>query len=841
MVDLSKPAYRLGLAELRVGHAAHQIAVKVAADRESYPVRGKAQVTISATLPNGKPAAGAEVALAAVDQALLELMPNQSWNLLEAMLQRRSWGVSTSTAQMEIMGRRHYGKKAVPAGGGGGRAQTRELLDTLLLWQPAIQLDAQGQAKVTVPLNDALTTFRIVAVADAGTGLFGTGATSIRATQDLQIISGLPPLVREDDQFRAQLTLRNTTGKAMKVEVAPRATLLQLDKQTVDIPPGEAREVAWNVTAPAQLGSTRAQALLWEIEARDTLGGVNGARDALKASQRLIPAVPLTVQQATLVQVDGAFNLDVAPPKDAIAGRGGLKMSLQPKLAEGLPGVRDWWANYPFACLEQKTSKAVGLRDGKLWQTVLAQLPTYLDGDGLASYFPPRDGSANRGSDTLTAYLLAATHEASGLHPEFSLPPEAREPMERGLIAFVEGRIQRDFWSPRKDLDMRKLAAIEALSRYGKAQARMLGSITIAPNQWPTHTVIDWVNILKRVDGVPQRDQRLAEAMNVLKARLSYQGTKLIFSTEQDDYWWWLMQNSDVNTARLMLAVMDDPAWKDDMGRLANGFILRQQGGAWHTTTANLWGGLALEKFSAKFEATPVSGITRAALGANAASVDWAKVERIKASDASGAAHQTTWFGAPAAPGNYRNNGMFLPWNGNDRLAVTHQGTGKPWLTLQSVAAIALKEPFSAGYTIRRTVTPVEQADKSLPAGQYTRGDVLRVSLEVIGTADMTWVAITDPVPAGATILGSGLGRDSEIATQGEKRSGYGWPAFEERAFEAFRSYYEYLPKGTVKMEYTVRLNNAGEFQLPPSRVEALYAPEMFGEAPNARVKVVQP
>jgi hypothetical protein len=56
------------------------------------------------------------------------------------------------------------------------------------------------------------------------------------------------------------------------------------------------------------------------------------------------------------------------------------------------------------------------------------------------------------------------------------------------------------------------------------------------------------------------------------------------------------MQNGDVNTARLMLAVMDDPAWKDDMGRLANGFIGRQQRGAWHTTTANLWGGLALEK-----------------------------------------------------------------------------------------------------------------------------------------------------------------------------------------------------------------------------------------------------
>lgn len=843
LVDLSKPAFRLGLAEIRVGTQAHQIDVKVTADKESYAVRGKAQVTITATLPGGKPAANAEVAVAAVDQALLELMPNNSWNLLEAMLQRRSWGVETSTAQMEIIGRRHYGKKAVPAGGGGGKAQTRELLDTLLLWQPAIVLDANGQAKVTVPLNDALTTFKIVAVADASTGLFGTGSTSIRATQDLQIISGLPPLVREDDQFRAQLTLRNTTKAAMKVEVAPRATLLDLKPQTVDIPAGEAREVAWTVTAPAQLAQTRSQAILWEIEAKDT---VSGARDALKASQKLIPAVPLTVQQATLVQVDGSFNLDVNPPADALPGRGGLKMSLQPKLAEGLPGVRDWWARYPFACLEQKTSKAVGLRDGAMWQTVMAQLPTYLDSDGLANYFPPRDGDANRGSDTLTAYVLAATHEAAAVNPAFALPDDVRAPMERGLIAFIEGRIERSFWSPRKDLDMRKLAAIEALSRYGKAQGRMVSSITVAPNQWPTHSVIDWVNILKRVADVPERDKRLAEAMQILRARLSFQGTKLIFSTEQDDYWWWLMQNGDVNTARLMLAVMDDPTWKDDMGRLANGFISRQQAGAWHTTTANLWGGLALEKFSAKFEATPVSGTTKAAMGANNAAVDWSKVERVKTTDLTGAAHQTTWFGAPASPGNLKNNGMFLPWTsaagkagGKEQLAVTHQGPGKPWLTLQSVAAIQLKAPFAAGYSITKTVTPVEQANKALPPGQYTRGDVLRVTLEVNASADMTWVAITDPIPGGATILGSGLGRDSAIATQGEKaRTGPGWPAFEERSFESFRSYYEYLPKGAVKMEYTVRLNNVGDFALPPSRVEAMYAPEMFGESPNARVKV---
>jgi hypothetical protein len=150
------------------------------------------------------------------------------------------------------------------------------------------------------------------------------------------------------------------------------------------------------------------------------------------------------------------------------------------------------------------------------------------------------------------------------------------------------------------------------------------------------------------------------------------------------------------------------------------------------------------------------------------------------------------------------------------------------------VAAIALKAPFSAGYAVKKTITPLEQAVK----GQYTRGDVLRITLEVNASADMSWVVLSDPVPGGATILGNGLGRDSEIATQGEKKKGDAWAAFEERSFEAYRSYYEYLPKGSITVEYTVRLNNVGQFAMPPTRVEAMYAPEMFGEFPNARLKV---
>ncbi|MET0681778.1 MAG: alpha-2-macroglobulin, partial [Casimicrobiaceae bacterium] len=487
--------------------------------------------------------------------------------------------------------------------------------------------------------------------------------------------------------------------------------------------------------------------------------------------------------------------------------RGGLHVGLQPKLTGALPGLRRYFETYPFSCLEQMTSKAIGLHDARLWTMVANSLPTYLDADGLANYFPPRAEDKPNGSDRLTAYLLAAAHESG-----FELPSSAREQMLVGLTAFAEGRIERKFWSPRQDLDVRKIAAIEALSRYGRAQARMLGSVNLTPNLWPTAAVIDWLNILRRVDGIPEQVRRRDEVQQILRSRLTYAGTTLKFSTEGEDFWWWLMDSADANAARLILAVLDDPGWRDDMPRMVVGSLGRQRNGAWSTTTANLWGSLALDKFSAKFESAKITGKTTASASSSSGaplSLDWAN-------QASGGA-------------------LTLPWPDKpETLSVIQVGSGKPWLTVQSLAAVPLKAPIRAGYGITRSVSAVEQKDRS----RWSRGDVMRVRLEIDAQSDMTWVVVNDPVPAGATLLGSGLGRDSAIATSTEKREGNAWAAYEERSFEAFRSYYGYLPRGKHVVEYTLRLSNAGRFTLPPTRVEALYAPETFGELPNAALEV---
>jgi uncharacterized protein YfaS (alpha-2-macroglobulin family) len=804
MVDLAKPSYKFGVAALRVGLQAHRLDVKVTPERTTYAPRQTVKARVQVT-QGGRPAAGATFAFAAVDEALLALKGNDSWQLLDAMFEPRPWGVETATAQNEIIGRRHHGRKALPAGGGGGRNPTRELFDTLLLWRDTVTLDAQGEAVLDVPLNDSLTSFRLVAVADAGADRFGTGSASVRVTQDLQLLAGLPMLLREGDRFEALYTVRNTTAKAMTVDVSLQGrtdagAALPAQAQRVSLGAGAAHEVKWSLEIPAGT-----QKVDWQAEA--VAGG--SARDRLRTSSLVQPAVPLRVLQAAIAQPDGPYTLMVEPPAGALPGQGGVQVTLKPKLAGALPGLQRFFETYPYTCLEQQASRAIGLRDERAWAALGNALPSYLDADGLAMYFPTAPENGVQGSDRLTAYLLASAHTAG-----WAWPAAQQERMLQGLAAFVEGRLVRRFPAPKADLDVRKLAALEALSRFGRVQPRMLGSLATSGadvQRWPTAALLDWLQLLQRVTSLPERDDRLAEARAQLRGRLVAGGTTLRFADEAADAWWWLMDSADANAARLVLASLDDPAWQDDRPRLLTGLLARlnaNRSGALTTTTANTWARLAFDRHAALNEAQPVAGKSRVALGAQQREIDWS---RSPAGDA-----------------------VLLPWTGAAPLNVTPPASGKPWLTVQSLAAVPLAAPVANGYRIERSIVPVEQKTP----GRWTRGDVLRVHLKIDATADLGWVVISDPVPAGATLLGRGLGRDAQIARARESSSGTAWLTWEEFRPEAWRGYYSWLPRGTHTVDYTLRLNTAGRFVLPPTRIEAMYAPEHFGEAPNAAVEV---
>jgi uncharacterized protein YfaS (alpha-2-macroglobulin family) len=794
LVDLAKPAYRLGIAKVKVGWEAHQLQVAVKADREKYAARDTAQVDIQVKTPDGKPAATADVAFAAVDQALLQLAPNESWDVLTAMMGERSLSVLTSTAQMQVVGKRHYGRKAVEAGGGGGNDMSglnRENFQPVLLWKGRVALDANGHARVPVVLSDALSSFKLVAIATDGAQLFGTGMTNVRTAQDLSIFAGLPPLVRIGDYYAAGFTLRNGSDKPMKVtatvELSPRVA--KGNPLTVTIPAGGAVPVAWNLTAPGNVANLR-----WRVSARAEGGkGV----DQLTVSQEVIPAVPVEVWAATLTRVGEASSVSIAPPAGALPGRGSVDIRLDDTLAPPLQGVRDYMAAYPYGCFEQRLSKAVALGDAGAWTRLASEIPTYQASDGLLRYWP---SEGLNGSEALTAYVLSLTADAG-----LPIPEGPRTRMIEGLKAVLDGRLRHEEYG---DVRLQRLAALAALARAGAGTPAMLGQIGMAPQEMPTASLADYLVALDRIPGIANAVALKASAEAVLRTRLVYEGTRLDLSDKANTSWW-LMSSGDEAAIKALIATLGRPGWQDEAPKMMVGVSLRQARGHWDTTTANAWGTIAARKFAGLYPAEAIAGTTTLALGSATIGKAWPlSVDLRKAS-----------FPLPAA---------------QTPLRLAQSGGAGPWASVSVSAVVPLTKTLNAGYKMTKAVSVVQ----ARTPGTYTRGDVLKVTITVEASAERNWVVVNDPIPAGATIIGD-LGGQSSLLGQVTGSDGV-QPSYVERGNDSWRGYFAWVPAGKFTVAYTLRLNGAGRFSMPPSRVEAMYSPAIRAAVPNAPMTVAQ-
>ncbi|MBN8849578.1 MULTISPECIES: MG2 domain-containing protein [unclassified Sphingomonas] len=813
LVDLSKPAYRLGIAKVKVGWEAHTLGVTVKADRERYAARETAQVAIEVRGPDGKPARTADVAFAAVDQALLQLAPNDSWDVLTAMMGDRPLSVLTSTAQMQVVGKRHYGRKAVEAGGGGGAdsaALNRENFQPVLLWKGRVALDANGRATVPVPLNDALTSFRLVAIATDGADRFGMGASNIRTAQDLSVYAGLPPAVRTGDRYAAGFTLRNGSDKPMTVtaEVSLTPRIATGKPLTVTIPAGGAAPIAWNLTAPPVAGNLR-----WQVSARASDGR---AADKVTVTQEVVPAVPIEVWAATLTRVGADTSIPIRAPAGAIGGMGSVDIRLSDTLAPPMEGVRAFMAAYPYDCFEQQMSRVVALGDTAGWTRLAGEIPAYQAPDGLLRYWP---SESLQGSEALTAYVLSMAGEAG-----LPIPEASKTKMVEGLRAVLDGRLRHEEYG---DVRLQRLAAFAALARTGAATPAMLGQIGLTPAEMPTASLADYLMALDRVPGLANAQALRGAGENALRSRLVYEGTRLDLS-DASNAPWWLMSSADEGSIKALLAVLGKPGWQDEAPKMMVGVASRQTRGRWDTTTANAWGALTVRRFAQLYPASAIAGTTTATLAGQSASFAW-----------------------PLAA-DRRQASLPLP-AGQAPLVLRQSGGEGPWATISVRAAVPLTQPLSAGYRLTRKVEVVQ---RRVP-NQLTRGDVLRITLTVDATAERNWVVIDDPIPAGGTIVGDLGGQSKMLADQANAGDGvkFGavdgggklWdvqvgvvPAYVERGNTAWRAFYAWVPRGRFQASYMLRLNGAGRFQMPPTRVEAMYSPAIHAAVPNQPIVVVQ-
>jgi hypothetical protein len=789
LVDLAKPSYRIGIAKVKVGADAHRLRVAVKTDHARYHVRESATADVRVLAPDGKPPRSAEIAFAAVDEALLQLQPNPSWDVLDAMMGERPLSVLTSTGQMQVVGKRHFGRKAVAAGGGGGgdmSALTRADFRPVLLWRGRVPLDAQGRARLRVPLADSLSSYRLVAIATGGANLFGTGSAGIRTMQDLAIYAGVPPLVRSGDQYGAVFTLRNGSDRAMtvtaSVDVFPQVARGR--PLNVTIPAGGAAPVAWQLVAPSGVDQLR-----WTVSARTADGR---AADRMVTTQAVVPAVPEQVWAATFFRVGPDTSVPIAMPVGALPGRGGVEVVLSASPVPSMADVQAYMRAYPYTCFEQRLSRAVVLGNRGMWNAMVSDLPTYIDGRGLLRYWPE---SNMTGSVALTAYALSMTAE-TGLR----WPGDARGRLLDAMRGVVDGRIGEEDDLP-GDRRLLRLAALAALARHGQASGVMLGQVAIPLADMPTATLADWLVTLDRTPGASPAQRAAAE--QALRGRIVFEGTRLDL-VDRAGAPWWMMVSDDEMALKALLAATGRPGWEADAPRMMVGAALRRRQGHWDTTPANAWATVAVGRFASAYPGAP-TGVTSARLGAQSLSRTWP---------------------SPAAM-------RFAPARASTPLVLSHQGAAGPWATVSVRAAVPLRAPRFSGYRVTRQVSFVQRKR----ADAISRGDVMRVRITVDAPVDRTWVVIEDPLPAGSSVISGG--QSAILARQAGDGSG-SYPSYIDRGLDAWRGYYGWMPKGRTTTEYVLRINASGVFQMPPTRVEAMYSPEINAALPN-RPMMVKP
>jgi len=205
---------------------------------------------------------------------------------------------------------------------------------------------------VDIPLNDSVTSFKVVAVATGGRTLWNRDHID-SVDSELNDPFRVAPFGEGRRSVQGRIYTSEYDGRQHGGGVFSEGREPSKSTQTivVSLASGEAKEVGWDVVAP--IGVNKLQ---WELEASER---GSSEKDRIKITQRVTPAVLVSVFQGTIVQLDKDLRFR-GSAQDAISGRGGVRLSF----AQARPGIE--WGHRLYGRISLPLHGAEDLRGRRL-------------------------------------------------------------------------------------------------------------------------------------------------------------------------------------------------------------------------------------------------------------------------------------------------------------------------------------------------------------------------------------------------------------------------------------------------------------------------------------------
>ncbi len=706
--------------------------------------------------------------------------------------------------------------------------------EALAVFAPDETTDATGTVTVAVDLPDNLTRYRVMAVGVSGAERFGSGESTITARLPVSVRPSAPRFLNFGDRFELPVVVQNQTDAAVEVDVAIEVANLTLDGdpatgsagQRVTVPANDRVEVRFPASA-AEVGTARFRVATVSGEFADA------------ATIDLPVYTPATAEAfATYGVLDGDDPIaqPLLAPTNVFPQFGGLEVSTSSTALQALTDSVLYLSDYRY-------ESADGLGSRILAVAALRDVLDAFDADGLPApavldaavirdierlqALQNDDGGFpywQRGRESIPWVSVYATHalvlaQQNGYEvDQFTLdvalehirsiedfiPPEYSQATKDAISAYalyVRG-VAGDA-DPAKALDLYRRGADDTLQLDSIAQL------------W---TVIDDVDARAEI-------QRLIENSAVETAGAATFAT----SYGEDAY---VIAHSDRRTDGIVLdALVREAPDSDVIPKVVTGLIGNQTRGRWNNAYENSFILLAMNEYFDTFESVDPDFVARAWLG------DTYAVE----SEFRGRSTDTNLTTVPTSE---------LIANGDVDLVLDKDGAGRLYyrLALRYAPDDLDLDPRDEGFVVERSYEAVDDPGDVTrrPDGTWeiAAGATVRVRLTMVADARRTHVALIDPLPAGLEAVNPALATSLTVPADDASVTYDGswwwqWYEYQNLRDDRAEAFTSYLPGGTYEYTYVARATTPGEFVVPPTRAEEIYAPEVFGRSSSDRVVVV--
>ncbi len=824
-VDLGKPAFRMGYIQTNVKDPYKELLVDIKTDKAVYRPREPVTIDLHAKPRNGETQEPIELAVTVLDESVFDLLKRgrNTFDPYKGFYKLDDLDMANYSLLMRLVGRQKFEKKGANAGGDGGASLSmRSLFKFVSYWNPAIRTDKTGKAQIKFKVPDNLTGWRVLVMAVTPTDLMGLGDANFKVNQPIEIRPILPNQVLNGDKFKAGFTIINRTDKVQDLQITLNA------KGAITLPNGVLK-----TTLKAEPYKRYKQ---WLAVTTTGTGKITFSATASSAKEQDSVSKTLSIyprRASTTVATYGtttakAVTESLQFPTDIYTDVGGLSVIASPSVIGGIEGAFEYMRDYPYACWEQKLSKATmashfnNLRayiDDKLTWKDSQTLPEktielakeYQAPNGGMAYFIAKDEYV---SPYLSAYTALAFNwlRDSG----YKIPEMVETKLQDYLLKLLRKDVMPDFYDKGMASTVRAVA-LAALAKQGKLT---IEDIRRYKRHVPEMDLFGKSQFLAAALEVPGTQQIRERVKNQILAHADQTSGRISFVENLDTGYKHILSSSLRTQCSILSSLTKMGETSDDIAfkLVRNITQTRKNRGHWENTQENMFCMNALIDYARVYETEAPFMAVRT----------WLDTEKLG---------ETAFDDVKNPPVTFTHKMTVDDVGKKAKVKIERQGDGRLYYTLRLAYSEKAETAtaVNSGIEVKREyhVKRNQKWELLQSPMQIKTGELVKVDLYVSIPAPRYFVVVDDPVPGGLEPVNRELATSSEVDANEDSKEEWNFYHKELRHKSAI-FYSDYLSAGNYHLSYVAQAIAPGKFGVMATHAEEMYEPDVFGNSKPA-------